>query len=166
MSTEPSPSEHRNVTRVRELLAAAAMNGEVRTLADSARTSAEAATAVGVEVGAIAKTLIFLAAGEPVVVIASGSQRVDTAALSMLLDGKKITRADAEAVRAATGYAIGGVSPVGLPEGLVVFVEKALAEFDVVWAAAGTPHAVYPTTYEEILSITRGTSSSVGQTQS
>ena len=128
----------------------------VRQIPDSTRTSAEAAAALGVEVGQIAKSLVFLADGGPVMVVASGADRVDTAKLSAHLGGAAITRADADAVRAATGYPIGGVSPAGLDRSLPVLVDRALAGFDEVWAAAGTPNAVFPTTFDELLVIAGG----------
>lgn len=154
-------SRHPNVERVQAALRAAGSSAEVRELAGSTRTADEAATALGVEVGQIAKSLVFLADGEPVLVVASGADRVDTAALGRTLGGKRITRADAEVVRAATGYPIGGVSPVGLPAGLPVLVERALDRHETVYAAAGTPYAVFRTTYDELLRLTGGEPSDV-----
>jgi prolyl-tRNA editing enzyme YbaK/EbsC (Cys-tRNA(Pro) deacylase) len=147
---------HPSVQRVRAALVAAGSAADIKELSDSTRTSDEAAAALGVEVGQIAKSLVFLAGGDPVLVVASGADRVDTAKLSEHLGGRRITRADADAVRAATGYPIGGVSPAGLDASLPVLVDGALAAFDVVWAAAGTPHAVFPTTFDELLVITGG----------
>jgi prolyl-tRNA editing enzyme YbaK/EbsC (Cys-tRNA(Pro) deacylase) len=147
---------HPNVQRVQAALAAAGSTGEVRELPDSTRTSAEAAAAIGVEVAQIAKSLVFLSDGEPVMVVASGADRVDTVKLSASLGGSRITRADADAVRTATGYPIGGVSPAGLDRTVPVMVDHALAGFDEIWAAAGTPHAVFKTTYHELLRISSG----------
>jgi len=147
---------HPSAERVQTLLAEANCPGHVKELADSTRTSLEAATALGVEVGQIAKSLVFAAGDGMVLVVASGADRVDISALSAALNGARIRRADADSVRAATGYAIGGVSPVGLPEGLPVLVDRMLSTYDVVWAAAGTPHAVFPTTYDELLRLTGG----------
>jgi prolyl-tRNA editing enzyme YbaK/EbsC (Cys-tRNA(Pro) deacylase) len=147
---------HANVARVQRALAAAGSAAQVQELSDSARTSAEAANALGVEVGQIAKSLIFLAPDKPVMVVASGADRVDTKRLSAHLGGAKINRADADAVRAATGYPIGGVSPAGLNGDVIVLVDRALSAFDVVWAAGGTPNAVFPTTFAELLRITGG----------
>jgi prolyl-tRNA editing enzyme YbaK/EbsC (Cys-tRNA(Pro) deacylase) len=155
------PEVHPNVRRVQETLRACGSEAEVRQLADSTRTSAEAAAALGVEVGQIAKTIVFLADGEPVLVVASGADRIDTDALSRHLGGKEITRADADAVRSATGFPIGGVSPVALPPGLTILVEKRLADFDVLWTSGGTPHAVFPTTFAELVRITSGSTSEV-----
>lgn len=128
----------------------------VRELPDSTRTSAEAAAAIGVDVAQIAKSLVFLADGDPVMVVASGADRVDTAKLSAALGGARITRADADAVRAATGYPIGGVSPAGLGGSLPVMIDRALAAFGEVWVAAGTPHAVFPTTFGDLLRMSGG----------
>lgn len=128
----------------------------VRELPDSTRTSAEAAAAIGVDVAQIAKSLVFLADGDPVMVVASGADQVDTAKLSAALGGARITRADADAVRAATGYPIGGVSPAGLGGSLPVMIDRALATFGEVWVAAGTPHAVFPTTFGDLLRMSGG----------
>jgi len=154
-------SRHPNAERVQAALAAAGSTARVRELAESTRTADEAATALGVEVSQIAKSLVFLADGEPVLVVASGADRVDTAALGQALGGRRITRASAEAVRAATGYPVGGVSPAGLPPQLPVLVDSALSRYAVVYAAAGTPHAVFPTSYDELLRLTRGQPSEV-----
>ncbi|MDX6223822.1 MAG: hypothetical protein QOE64_198, partial [Frankiales bacterium] len=86
----------------------------------------------------------------------SGSDRVDTKRLAEAVGAARVRRPDADAVRAATGYPIGGVSPAGLPEGLQVLVDRGLAAFDVVWASAGTPHDVFPTSFDELLAITGG----------
>ena len=159
---EPSTDAlHRNAQRVQEALLAAGIDARVRRLDDSARTAPEAAAALGVEVGAIAKSLVFQAvpgSADPfyVLVVMSGSERVDTNKLAATLGAAKIKRPDADGVREATGYPIGGVSPAGLPSGLTVLVDESLKEFDVVWAAAGTPHDVFPTTFEELLTITGG----------
>ena len=155
---------HPSVQRASAALAAAGSSAEVWELSDSTRTSAEAAAALGVVVGQIAKSLVFLAGGAPVLVVASGADRVDTAKLSAHLDGQVITRADADVVRTATGYPIGGVSPAGLDPTLPVLIDGALAAFEVVWAAAGTAHAVFPTTFDELLVITGGRRADVAVT--
>jgi len=152
---------HRNARRVQAALEAAGSAAKVRVLDDSARTAADAASALGVEVGQIAKSLVFMVGGTAVLVVASGSDRVDTKRLSAEFGDAPVTRADADAVRAATGYPIGGVSPVDLPPELPVLVEEALGAFAEVWAAAGTPHAVFPTTYSELLALTGGSASDV-----
>ena len=148
---------HPTVARVAEILHAAGAAGEPVQLADSARTAAQAAAALGCEVGAIASSLVFTADDEPLLVMTSGAHRVDTAHVAGLLSVAKVSRADAELVRTATGYAIGGVAPVGHPTPLRTLVDMALADHDVVWAAAGHPHAVFPTTFDELVRLTGGT---------
>ena len=155
-------TEQQSVIRVRERLALLGATGEVRRLDDSARTAKEAADALGIEVGQIASSLIFLADGEPVLVMASGGHRVDTLLVAKVLDVELITKASADDVRQATGYAIGGVAPVGHPEPLRTVVDIALAQYDVVWAAGGHPHYVFPTSYDELLRITGGEAAEVG----
>lgn len=147
---------HPSVSRVVAALRERGAAGEVRVLDDSARTAAEAAAALGVEVGAIANSLVFAADGEPLLVLTSGAHRVDTGRVAELLGVRAVGRADPDAVRAATGQVIGGVAPVGHPAPLRTLVDTALAAYDVVWAAAGHAHAVFPTTYDELLRITGG----------
>lgn len=158
----PGPLEQQSVIRVRETLTRLGATGEIRHLDDSARTAKEAADALGIEVGQIASSLIFLADGAPVLVVASGGHRVDTDRVSAVLDGATITKANADDVRNATGFAIGGVAPVGHPEPLRTIVDVALSNYDVVWAAGGHPHCVFPTSYEELLRITGGDAAEVG----
>jgi prolyl-tRNA editing enzyme YbaK/EbsC (Cys-tRNA(Pro) deacylase) len=155
-------TEQLSVRVVRESLARLGAQGEVRRLDDSARTAKEAAAALGIEVGQIASSLVFLADGEPVLVIASGGHRVDTDRLSAVLGGATITKANADDVRSATGFAIGGVAPVGHPEPLRTIIDVALAQYDVVWAAGGHPHYVFPTSYDELLGITGGEAAEIG----
>jgi prolyl-tRNA editing enzyme YbaK/EbsC (Cys-tRNA(Pro) deacylase) len=152
---------HPTVVRVAEILRAAGASGEPVQLEDSARTAAEAAAALGCDVGAIASSLVFTADGEPLLIMTSGGHRVDTELVGDLL-GARIRRADADVVRTATGYAIGGVAPVGHPAPLRTLVDEALGQYDVVWAAAGHPHAVFPTTFDELVRITGGTPARVG----
>jgi prolyl-tRNA editing enzyme YbaK/EbsC (Cys-tRNA(Pro) deacylase) len=160
--TSENPSaEQQSVIQVRKALALRGAEGEVRRLADTARTAKDAAAALGIEAGQIASSLIFLADGEPVLVIASGGHRVDEARLGSILDAS-ITKANADDVRAATGFAIGGVAPVGHPEPLRTIVDIALSQYDEVWAAGGHPHYVFPTSYDELLRITGGEAAEVG----
>ncbi|MCW2681150.1 MAG: YbaK/prolyl-tRNA synthetase associated region [Frankiales bacterium] len=147
---------HPSVSNVVAALRERGATGEVRVLDDSARTAAEAAAALGVDVGAIASSLVFTADGEPLLVMTSGAHRVDTSAVAALLGVGSVKRADADTVRAATGQVIGGVAPVGHPAPLPTLVDTALAAHDVVWAAAGHAHAVFPTTYDELLRLTGG----------
>lgn len=148
--------------KVREALARLGAQGEVQALDDSARTAAEAAAALGIEVGQIANSLIFMADGEPILVMASGGRRVDTLQLAAVLEVNTIEKATADQVRSATGFAIGGVAPVGFPQPLRTIVDIALSRFDVVWAAGGHPHYVFPTSYDELLRITAGEAAEVG----
>jgi prolyl-tRNA editing enzyme YbaK/EbsC (Cys-tRNA(Pro) deacylase) len=163
MSQKPDQrSEQQSVIRVREALARLGARGEVRELDDSARTAKEAAAALGIEVGQIASSLVFLADGEPVLVIASGGHRVDEMQLAMVLEVNTITKASADDVRKATGFAIGGVAPVGHPHPLRTIVDIALSRYDEVWAAGGHPHYVFPTSYDELLRITAGEAAEIG----
>ena len=152
---------HPSVENVVAALRAGGATGAVRVLDDSARTAAEAAAALGCEVGAIANSLVFTADGDPLLVLTSGAHRVDTAAVAALLCVERVRRADPETVRRATGQVIGGVAPVGHPSPLRTLVDSALAQHAVVWAAAGHPHAVFPTTYAELLRLTGGSSTQV-----
>ncbi len=142
---------HPNSTAVAAALAAAGARGQVRELAESARTAAEAASALGCDIGAIANSLVFMADGSPVLILTSGGHRVDTASVARRLGVGALRRATPEQVRAATGQPIGGVAPVGHPHSIRTFVDVALEPYPVVWAAGGTPHSVFPTTYGELL---------------
>lgn len=148
---------HPATDKVAQALAAAGASGTVRELDSSARTAALAAAQLGVEVGAIANSLVFQADGEPLLVLTSGAHRVDTALLASTLGVGRITRADPEFVREHTGQAIGGVAPVGHPGRLRTVIDRALADYDEVWAAAGHPNTVFPTTFDELIRITEGT---------
>jgi prolyl-tRNA editing enzyme YbaK/EbsC (Cys-tRNA(Pro) deacylase) len=156
-----SPLGSPSVQRVRSALTAAGLTADVVTLADSARTAAQAAAALGCDVGAIANSLVFSADGEPLLVLTSGAHRVDTLLVAGLLGVHEVRRADPELVRQATGFAIGGVAPVGSLTPLRTLVDVDLARYETIWAAAGHPHTVFPTTYEELLRITGGTSAQV-----
>ncbi|MFZ5817953.1 MAG: YbaK/EbsC family protein [Bacillota bacterium] len=147
---------HRNAERVQEALAASGARGQVVEFAASTRTSAEAAAAIGTTVAQIAKSLVFLAGEEPVLVIASGVNRVSTAKLANLT-GTEIRRPDGETVKRLTGFPIGGVPPVGHETPLRTFIDQDLFQFAEIWGAAGTPYAVFPTTPEELQRITGGT---------
>src|SRR5690606_4716364 len=129
---------------------------EVRMLDDRAHTAAIAAAGLGVEVEQIANSLVFEADGEPLLVSASGGRRVDTALLAGRLGMRSIERPTPDFVRTHSGFAIGGVAPVGHPSPIRTVVDTALAKWDQVWAAAGHPHAVFPTTFDELVRITGG----------
>lgn len=154
----------RSVENVRAVLRAAGLDGadRIRHIPDGARTAAEAAAALGVEVGAIANSLVFVArTGDdddtPLLVMTSGGHRVDTVALAARIGVTTIDRATPEIVRSATGQAIGGVAPVGHPAPLRTLVDPVLETFPEIWAAAGHSHAVFPLTYDELIRITGGT---------
>jgi prolyl-tRNA editing enzyme YbaK/EbsC (Cys-tRNA(Pro) deacylase) len=139
--------------------------GEVRVLPESAPTAAAAAAQLGCEVGAIANSLVFAADGAPLLVMTSGAHRVDTGRVAALIGAATVSRADAKSVRAWTGQVIGGVGPVGHPAPIRTLVDVWLAKYDVVWAAAGHPHTVFPTSFDELMRITGGTSAGVGELQ-
>lgn len=145
---------HPRVQTVVDALAEHGARTVVQVLPDSARTAPEAARALGVEVGAIVNSLVFDAGGEPVLVLTSGGHRVDTAKVSGEQDLPPLVRATPDFVRTHTGQAIGGVAPVGHPTPVRTYVDRSLAAFDEVWAAAGHPHAVFRTTYDELVSLT------------
>jgi prolyl-tRNA editing enzyme YbaK/EbsC (Cys-tRNA(Pro) deacylase) len=151
---------HRNVELVRTALreggaAPRALEG-MQVLPDAVSTAAAAAAALGVEVGQIANSLVFDADGVPLLVLTSGAHRVDTGKVAALLGVARVRRATPEFVRAATGQAIGGVAPVGHPAPLRTLVDRYLERYEEVWAAGGIPHAVFPTTYAELLAVTAG----------
>jgi prolyl-tRNA editing enzyme YbaK/EbsC (Cys-tRNA(Pro) deacylase) len=147
---------HPNVRMVSEaLLAADAVDGAgepstVRLLPEAVKTAVAAANALGIEVGQIANSLIFVAGDAPLLVMTSGAHRVDTA-----------IRAKPEFVLAHTGQAIGGVAPVGHPKPIRTLVDVALEPYGEIWAAGGIPESVFPTTYAELIRITAGTPSEV-----
>jgi prolyl-tRNA editing enzyme YbaK/EbsC (Cys-tRNA(Pro) deacylase) len=147
----------RSASRVQEALAAAGIDARVVELPQSTRTAADAARAVGCEVGQIAKSLVFRAreSGNAVLVIASGTNRVNEAAIAAAI-GEPIGKADAEFVRARTGYAIGGVPPVGHLQSIRTFIDEDLLRFDRIWAAAGTPNAVFELSAAELARLTGG----------
>lgn len=148
--------QHPRVATVAAALRAAGATGEPQELPASTRTAAEAAAALGCPVGAIANSLVFLADGEPLIVMTSGAHRVDTVALAARLGVARIERAAPEQVRAATGQPIGGVAPLGHPSRVPTVVDTALAGYEGIWAAAGTANSVFPTTFDELVRITGG----------
>jgi len=143
--------------RVQDALAARGFQNQVRELEQTARSAAEAAAAVGCQVGQIAKSLVFKGrvSGRAVLVIAAGSNRVDTARVEALL-GEPLDRPDADFVRAETGFAIGGIPPLGHERPLVTFIDQDLRRWPAIWAAAGHPSAVFPLTPEELERMTGG----------
>ncbi len=148
---------HPAVRRVQAALAEKGSKAAVIELADTARTAEDAARALGVEVGAIVKSLVFTIDGAPVMALIAGDRRCDTKALPAALGRSGLVlRADAERVRAATGFVIGGVAPLAHPTPLPTVIDDSLGRFDVVYAAAGHPHCVFPTTVLELSLLTGG----------
>lgn len=143
--------------RVQDALAAKGLALEVRQFPASTRSAAEAAAAIGCDVAQIAKSLIFrtVESDRPVLVIASGANRVDEAKVSALI-GQEIGRADAAFVRRTTGYAIGGVPPVGHDTPAIVVLDADLLRLEEIWAAAGTPNAVFRLTPDDLVTLTEG----------
>ncbi len=154
-----------SVIRVTALLKELGCSGEVTILSDSARTALDAANALGIEVGQVASSIVFkLPSGNPLLVITSGRHRVDTDLVAKNLGIEKLHRADADFVKNASGFSIGGVSPVGWvnqPE--ITLIDMALDEHEVAWAAAGHPHSVYPTSFAELQRVTDATPMVVGE---
>ena len=131
------------------------MNGEITTLTDSARTAKEAADALGIEVGQVASSIVFKLDDEsPLLVITSGRHKVDTELVAKNLGQSKLHRVDADYVKEKSGFSIGGVAPIGWTSPATILIDQVLNDYEVVWAAAGHPHAVYPTSYGELLECT------------
>jgi prolyl-tRNA editing enzyme YbaK/EbsC (Cys-tRNA(Pro) deacylase) len=152
------------VKRVIAALAEHGLTGEVHVLSDSARTAQEAASALGIEVGQIASSLIFkLPDDSPLLVITSGRHRVDTELVAKNLGIEKLGRVDADYVKEKSGFSIGGVAPIGWVSPATILIDQVLNDYQVVWAAAGHPHAVYPTTFAELLACTDAKPMVVGE---
>lgn len=150
-------SEHPTVGRFRGELERRGGAGRIVVLPDSVHTAALAAEALGCEVGAIANSLLFDADGSPVLILTSGAHRVDTDKAAAAVGVPKLSRAKPEFVRQHTGQVIGGVSPIGHPAPVPTFIDPWLRKYDVVWAAAGHPAAVFSTTYDELVVMTGAT---------
>ena len=146
-----------NAVIVESALRERGATGEIVVLPEKAPTAAAAAAQLGCEVGAIANSLIFDADGAPLLVLTSGAHRVDTELIARTAGVQRVRRATPEFVRAATGQPIGGVAPVGHPAPVRTLVDNWLSKHEVVWAAAGHPHTVFPTTFDELVRITGGT---------
>ena len=152
------------VKRFKEAADSLGVKGEINILAETARTATDAANGLGIEVGQIASSLIFkLPSGNPLLIITSGRHRVDTELVAKNLKIAELGRADANYVKEVSGYSVGGVSPIGwlsTPE--ITLIDEALNDYAVVWAASGHPHAVYPTSYAELIACTGATPMVVG----
>ena len=148
--------ERASVMRAAEAMKSLGVQGSIVALSESARTAQEAADSLGVEVGQIASSLIFkLPSGGALLIITSGRHRVDTNLVAQKLQIDSLGRVNADFVKEISGYSIGGVSPLGwISKPEMILIDEALNDYDVVWAAAGHPHAVYPTTYAELIQCT------------
>ncbi|GAA3699202.1 YbaK/EbsC family protein [Nonomuraea antimicrobica] len=146
-----------NAVVVESALREVGAQGEIVVLPEKAPTAATAAAQLGCEVGAIANSLIFDADGSPLLVLTSGAHRVDVELIARTAGVERVRRATPEFVRQATGQPIGGVAPVGHPAPVRTLVDNWLSKHEVVWAAGGHPHTVFPTTFDELVRITGGT---------
>jgi len=146
----------KSVERVRQYLKDNGLDISLVELDKSTRTAQLAAEAVGTELGSIVKSLVFLADGKPALVLVAGDRRADTNKLAQVLEARKVKIADADTVRAETGFAIGGVPPVGHHTPLPTIIDRSLGRFEIVYAAAGSPRAVFPITYDMLLQVTAG----------
>ena len=151
------PTEHPSIIRFRDEHARRGGSGEIVILPESVHTAALAAQALGCEVGAIANSLVFDDHGTPVLILTSGAHRVDTERTAATIGAGRLARAKPEFVREHTGQVIGGVSPIGHPGPVPTYIDSWLKQYDVVWAAAGHPAAVYSTTYDELVAMTGAT---------
>ena len=146
------------VKRVAQALIDYKMSGQIKVLTDSARSAAEAAAALGIEVGQIASSILFkLPDDSPLLVITSGRHRVDTDLVASKLGISFLGRVDADYVKEKSGFSIGGVAPIGWINSATIIIDEALNDYEIIWAAAGHPHAVFPTTYEELTKVTSAT---------
>ena len=156
------------VRRVRAAIEANALPGEIKVLSESAKTAVDAAKALGIEVGQIASSLVFKLPDEtPLLVITSGRHRVDTTLVAGQLGVNELRRADADWVKSVSGFSVGGVAPIGwesedLSLRVRIVIDLALDEYPVIWAAAGHPHTVFPTSFDELQRITGATALRVG----
>jgi prolyl-tRNA editing enzyme YbaK/EbsC (Cys-tRNA(Pro) deacylase) len=156
MTSEPSV-EHAAIARFRDAHTARGGTGEIVILPESVHTAALAAAALGCPVGAIANSLLFDARGKPVLILTSGAHRVDTALAAQRIGVESLRRASPDFVRRHTGQVIGGVSPIAHTTAVRTWLDTELRQYDVIWAAAGHPAAVYSTTYDELLEMTGAT---------
>lgn len=149
--------EHASIGNFREALEAKGGTGRIVVLPDSVHSAALAAEALGCKVGAIANSLLFDASGEPILILTSGSHRVDTEKAATAVGVEALKRAKPEFVRQHTGQVIGGVSPIAHPEPVRTYLDPWLRKYDEIWAAAGHPAAVFSTTYDELQAMTGAT---------
>ena len=147
---------HPNVVRVMEAARERGLEITAKRFPEGTKTAADAAAAIGVSVGQIVKSLVFGVDSEIVMALVSGSKQLDEKKLALAAGGAKCSRVDADAVRAATGYPIGGVPPLGLATQLRIFIDPDLLQYDEVWAAAGTWHDVFPISPSDLVSASHG----------
>ncbi|WP_055490309.1 YbaK/EbsC family protein [Streptomyces sp. TP-A0356] len=143
-TTAEDSGAHPRFTAALEELGLGELRARIRRFPDATRTAAEAAAAIGCELSQICKSLIFTADREPVLVLMDGASRVDVERVREELGAENVSRAKADVVRETTGYAIGGVPPFGHRTRTRVLADRSLLDHDTVWAAAGTPHTVFP----------------------
>ena len=143
--------------RVQAALRELGVETQVIELDASARTAQEAANAIGTELGSIVKSLVFLADGQSILVLVAGDRRADPVKLKDLLGARRVMIADADRVRQATGYAIGGVPPIGHTTPLDIWIDRSLERFETVYAAAGGPQAIFPIALSQLVDVTGGT---------
>ncbi|MDP2299894.1 MAG: YbaK/EbsC family protein [Actinomycetota bacterium] len=152
-----------SAARVRAVISALGLEDDVVYFEQSTRTAQMAADAMGCELGQIVKSLVFVVDDRPILALVAGDRRGDAPAIAREAGGAEVRLADADTVRAATGYAIGGVSPFDLPDDLPVLVDDSLTRYAVVYPAAGTPASMVRMTFERLLEITGGRLAPVGQ---
>jgi Cys-tRNA(Pro) deacylase len=148
---------HRNVVRLTAAATELGLPVATREFPEGTRTADDAARAIGCQVGQIVKSLVFLLDGEPVVALVSGANRLDERRLAAALGGEEVGRADADVVRTATGYPIGGVPPFGHAQAMPTAIDEDLLGYEEVWAAAGTPRDVFPVAPADLVRVTTAT---------
>lgn len=147
---------HDSARRVADQLRGRGVVGPFLEFEESTKTARDAAAAIGCDVGAIASSLVFVLDDEPIIILKSGAFRVNLDEFVEVVGGRTIRRATADEVREATGQVIGGVSPIGWPGELRVFIDRYLGSYDRLWAACGTPNAVFETSLDELIELTSG----------
>lgn len=159
----PQPRKLGSAGRVRAYLESHGLADGLVHFEQSTKTAQMAADAMGCELGQIVKSLVFVVDGTPVLALVAGDRRGDTRAIAALVGGRDAHFADADTVRAATGYAIGGVSPFDLPDELLVYVDDSLTRFDVVYPAGGTPSSMVRMTFEQLMATSGGQLATIGR---
>lgn len=154
--SDADTDRHPNITHIAEILTTNGIDPQITVFTEATPTAASAAERLGVDVGAIANSLIFSAGGDPVLIMTSGAHRVDTDVVADLIGVDSLDRADKDLVRSATGQVIGGVAPIGHPAPIPTYIDTALREFPELWVAAGTPHSMMPLTYDQLVALTGG----------